>query len=226
VSLVVFGSVGTGKAFIILLTENTPPVADAGPDQIVECTMHGGALVTLDASDSSDVDGDALTFVWRDAANVVIGTTAVTNVQVPLGTQTFTVEVMDGNGGTDTDAMQITVADTTAPDLQVALSESTLWAPNHKLVDITATISVVDGCDASPAVTLASIVSSEPDDGRGDGRTTGDVQGAEIGTDDRAFQLRAERSGLTGERIYVVTYQAMDDSGNIATVTRDARVGQ
>ena len=150
----------------------------------------------------------------------------MTNVQVPLGTHTFTVEVMDGKGGTDTDAVQITVADTTAPDLQVALSESTLWTPNHKLVDITATISVVDGCDASPAVTLASIVSSEPDDGRGDGRTTGDVQGAEIGTDDRAFQLRAERSGLTGERIYVVTYQATDGSGNIATVTRDARVGQ
>lgn len=216
----------TGKAFIILLTENTPPVADAGQDQLVECSMPGGALVTLDASGSTDIDGDPLTFVWRNAASAVVGTTAMTNVQVPLGSHTFTVEVMDGKGGADTDAVQITVADTTAPNLQVTLSESTLWAPDHKLVDITATITAVDACDASPAVTLVSIVSSEPDDGRGDGRTTGDVQGAEIGIDDRAFQLRAERSGITRERIYYVTYQATDGSGNITTVTREVRVGR
>ncbi len=216
----------TGKAFIILLTVNTPPVADAGPDQLVECSMHGGALVTLDASGSSDADGDPLTFIWRNAANAVVGTTAMTNVQVPLGTHTFTVEVMDGKGGADADSVQITVADTTAPDLQVVLSPSTLWAPNHKLVDITATVAVVDACDAAPAVTLASIVSSEPDDGRGDGRTTGDVQAAQLGTDDRAFKLRAERSGITRERIYYVTYQATDGSGNITTVTREVRVGR
>jgi hypothetical protein len=214
----------TGKAFIILLTENTPPVADAGPDQTVECSMHGGAHVTLDASGSSDVDGDSLTFIWRDAANVVVGNTAVTAVHVPLSTHTFTVEVQDGKGGVDTDSVQITVADTTPPTLEVAPSETTLWAPNHKLVDITATITAIDACDPAPFVTLVSIVSSEPDDARGDGHTAGDVQGADVGTDDRAFQLRAERSGLTRERIYRVTYQATDGSGNTTSVTREVRV--
>jgi hypothetical protein len=214
----------TGKAFVILLTENTPPVADAGPDQLVECSMDGGTLVTLDASGSSDADGDTLTFVWRDAGNAVIGTTAVTNVKAPLGTSTFTVEVNDGQGGTDTDTVQVTVADTTPPELRVELSESILWAPNHKLIDITATIAVVDACDAAPVVTLLSILSSEPDDGRGDGRTTGDVQEAEVGTDDRTFRLRAERSGINLARIYRVTYQATDSSGNATTVTGEVRV--
>jgi hypothetical protein len=214
----------TGKAFIILLTANTPPVADAGPDQIVECSMHGATPVTLDASHSLDADGDTLSFVWRNAANVVVGTTAVTNVNVPLGTHIFTVEVSDGKGGIDTDDVTVTVVDTTPPELEVVLSESALWAPNHKLVDITAIISVTDACDHAPAVTLISIVSSEPDDGRGDGRTTGDVQGAELGTDDRTFQLRAERSGLTRERVYQVTYQATDGSGNSTLLTREVSV--
>jgi hypothetical protein len=108
--------------------------------------------------------------------------------------------------------------------LDVVLSASELWPPNHKLVDITATITVIDACDHAPAVTLVSIVSSEPDDGRGDGRTADDAQGAALGTNDRMFQLRAERSGLTRDRVYQVTYQAMDGSGNISLVIREVRV--
>ena len=37
------------------------PEADAGPDQ----TTTPGAPVTLDASGSSDGDGDALSYVWQ-----------------------------------------------------------------------------------------------------------------------------------------------------------------
>jgi len=45
------------------------------------------------------------------------------------------------------------------------------------------------------SIQLVSIVSSEPDDGIGDGNTIGDIQEAEYGTADFEFQLRAERSG-------------------------------
>jgi K319L-like, PKD domain/FG-GAP repeat len=214
----------SGKAFIILLTENTPPIADAGVDQTLECSSHDGALATLDASGSTDADNDALTFEWRNDSNGVVGATAIVQLLVPLGTHTFTVEVKDGKGGTDTDTVQITVADTTPPDLTVALSPSMLWPPNHKLVNVAAAIEVEDACDPAPSVTLLSIVSSEPDDGRGDGRTTMDVQQATLGSDDRAFQLRAERSGQSGERLYSVTYRAIDHAGNSRTVTSEVRV--
>ena len=52
---------------------NRPPVANAGPDQSAEL----GSPVTLNGSLSSDADGDALSYEWRDAAGNVVGTAAI-----------------------------------------------------------------------------------------------------------------------------------------------------
>ena len=44
----------------LVSTENSRPVADAGPDQVLKL----GEAAVLDASGSSDADGDALTYDW------------------------------------------------------------------------------------------------------------------------------------------------------------------
>ena len=95
------------------------------------------------------------------------------------------------------------------------MAPATLWPPNHKLRTVTVSVTASDICDASPVIRLVSIVSNEPDDGLGDGDTSQDVQGALLGTDDREFQLRAERSGKGSGRIYTITYSATDASGNV-----------
>lgn len=73
----------------------------------------------------------------------------------------------------------------------------------------------------NPTITLVSIVSNEPDAGLGDGDQPHDVQGAAVGTDDRAFFLRAERAGRGHGRVYTITYRATDAAGNqtLATAT-------
>lgn len=86
------------------------------------------------------------------------------------------------------------------------------------MVTIAATVDVHDDADPAPTVTLVSITSSEADEGRGDGVSSGDIQGAAIGADDRSFQLRAERSGPDPGRTYTILYRATDRAGN----TRDA----
>ncbi|MFL6291924.1 MAG: choice-of-anchor X domain-containing protein, partial [Thermoanaerobaculia bacterium] len=109
--------------------------------------------------------------------------------------------------------------DHTPPALTVNLSPTVLWPPNHQLQQVNATISVTDDQDPHPAVTLVSIVSSEPDNGLGDGDTPNDVQQADFGTDDRQFLLRAERSGTGPGRVYTVTYEARDAAGNTSQVS-------
>jgi VCBS repeat-containing protein len=84
------------------------------------------------------------------------------------------------------------------------------------MVDITANITVTDACDAQPTVKLVSITSNEPVNGTGDGNTSPDIAGATFGTDDRTFQLRAERKGNGNGRVYTVSYSAQDASGNTA----------
>jgi hypothetical protein len=57
--------------------------------------------------------------------------------------------------------------------------------------------------------------SSEPDDAAGpsDGHTVNDIQGAELGTADFNFQLRAEADKSGPGRLYTVVYTATDSSG-------------
>lgn len=106
------------------------------------------------------------------------------------------------------------VGDVTPPTLSVELDPTVLWPPNHKLVEVSATITVTDDIDPAPTVRLAGILSNEEDDAIGDGNTTDDIQGAELDTDDRSFLLRAERSGLGSGREYTVVYEASDAAGN------------
>ena len=54
------GKVDSEPDTVVIHTENTPPVADAGPDQSLRVTQ----TAVLDGSGSSDVDGDALTYAW------------------------------------------------------------------------------------------------------------------------------------------------------------------
>jgi MYXO-CTERM domain-containing protein len=102
--------------FGVVFAENTPfsalfadstvcngvPEAEAGTTRTVE----GGALVELDATGSSDPDGDALTFAWTQtqgpAVELFAETTATPVFQAPTdglpAVLTFEVAVSDGKG--------------------------------------------------------------------------------------------------------------------------------
>jgi hypothetical protein len=68
-------------------------------------------------------------------------------------------------------------------------------------------------------VFLLSVTSSEPDEGLGDGDFPDDIQGEVIGTDDRHFQVRRERTAQGPARVYTVTYFVQDAAGNGTVVS-------
>ena len=209
---------------------NHPPVANAGASQTVGCAGQDGTAVTLNGSASSDPDGDTLTYVWKNSYGRIVGTTALVPLTLRAGTHTFTLTVTDPGGLSSSATTQVSIQDTAAPLLSVSLSPNSLQPPNHKLIPITASVSASDACSANVAVSLVSIVSSEPDNGTGDGDQPYDIQAigggpVPFGTDVRSFLLRAERSGGGNGRIYTVTYSATDRSGNSTSAVAYVVVG-
>jgi len=136
---------------------NNPPTADAGPAQTVECNSTSGASVTLDSTGSSDPDGDLLSYLWTGAFGTESGPTPT--VTLPLGINTAILTVDDGNGATDTDDVEITVVDTTAPTVDAG-PDVTLEAtsPDGAPYDVSTQVTASDACGSigiaiSPAPT-------------------------------------------------------------------------
>jgi hypothetical protein len=92
--------------------QNQPPVANAGANQTVDYSVP----VTLSGTGSTDPDGDTLTYAWTQTG----GTPNVTLTGANTATATFTspaaeatlafqLTVNDGNGGTDSATVIVTV---------------------------------------------------------------------------------------------------------------------
>ena len=112
-----------------ITTENTPPVANAGPNQ----TVLVGDTVTLDGSNSSDVDGDLLTFSWSftslppGSIAMLSDNTAVMptfNVDV-YGTYVLQLMVNDGTVNSAADTVTI-ITENTAPVANAGTDQTVL----------------------------------------------------------------------------------------------------
>jgi endo-1,4-beta-xylanase len=94
------------------------------------------------------------------------------------------------------------------------------------MVPIHATLVSQDNNSGPLSIVLKSITSNEPDNGKGDGNTINDIQGATIGTLDTDFILRAERSSKGTGRIYTITYTITDAAGNQSTAIATVKVNK
>ena len=137
---------------------NFPPVADAGEDQVIECTCQepGGTTVTLDGTGSTDFEGDDLTYTWTGpfAESPAGGATpTVTLTGGCEGDYVITLVVNDGAEDSDPVNVTITVIDTTAPEITCpAHTIPPLECPADTTPASTGTAIATDDCDDSPTI--------------------------------------------------------------------------
>ena len=81
------GTVDSTADTVTISTTNSPPVADAGPDQ----TVFVGIVVTLDGSRSNDVDIDGLGYRWAFTSRPA--GSAATFLNSAIANPTFLVDV-------------------------------------------------------------------------------------------------------------------------------------
>ena len=184
-------------------------VARAGADQVVECAGHQGTQVTLDGR-ASEADGGPGILQWTGPFGTATGLQPT--VTLPLGRHEITLTARDIFGRTSTDVVVIQVVDTRAPEIRaLSATPSALWSPNHKMRHVGVAVDVSDECDAASACRIISVASNEPVNANGDGNTEPDwrITGA------LTAELRSERAGPGEGRVYTITIQCTDASGNI-----------
>src|SRR5205085_4374573 len=100
----------------------------------------------------------------------------------------------------------VIVRDTTAPVItSLSASPNVFSPPNHKMMPVTISATASDICDPNPRSKIIAVASNEP--GPGQYQITGDL----------TLNLLSERNGGGNGRVYTITVQARDTSGN-ATV--------
>ncbi|MFO7558031.1 MAG: hypothetical protein R6X10_04300 [Desulfobacterales bacterium] len=223
------GQLTSSDTMILTILNSAPHAAVLeGPG-----TYQVGSDVFL-ISEASDFDGDLLSFVWKEGATVIstgsiLSIAGGTPVLLPgctvssldIGTHYLALEVSDGINDTVSIDITVEVVDTEVPTLAPALSTGILWPPNHQMVDITIQANASDN-SGLPVTLSASVISSEPLEGLGDGDMFPDWNDLEIDQDTGiiSLQLRSERSGTGDGREYTIIITATDISGNSSSVEK------
>lgn len=180
------------------------PTLNLPANLMIEATGPDGAVANFIVTATDDTDGAVPVTVDVASGSVF-----------PLGTTTVTATATDAAGNMASDTFTVTVVDTTAPVVtNLGSSPTTLWPANHKMVPVTLTATVSDAVSAVNTL-VVSVTSNQPANGNGDGNTSADW---EI-TGPMSVNLRAERSGSGGDRIYTIHVEAWDGAGNVSTAS-------
>jgi hypothetical protein len=146
----------TGNDRVQKLGTAAPVVADAGPDQTVECS---GSLTPVTLDGTASTGGGTLSYTWKEGATT-LGTGATLMVSLPLGPHTITLTVTSSGGGSDDDTVAINIVDTVAPTI-ILIGPNPMTVECHTaFVDPGATAS--DGCagNLTGAITVAGSVNT------------------------------------------------------------------
>lgn len=202
----------TTGTFNVTVVDTTPPTLILPSSVTAEATSAAGAIVnyTVTAVDLVDVTDPVIC-------------SPASGSQFALGSTTVQCSATDLHGNTTHGSFTVTVKDTTPPTVSsITATPNVLWPPNHEMIDVTVTVVATDLVDPNPMSQIVSVSSNQPVNGTGDGDLAPDW----VITGPLTLQLRAERAGTGGDRIYTITVQTSDFDGNVTLSTVTVTVAQ
>lgn len=184
----------------VTVLDTIAPVLSVPASIAVDATGPSGAAVSYAVSAT-----DAVT------PSPAVSCSPASGAMFAVGTTTVQCSSTDGAGNTGVASFQVTVADTTPPDItSVSADPGVLWAPNHKMVPVTVTVVANDLASATEC-RVSSVSSNQPEQGPGKNGSDWQITG------DLTLNLRAERLGAGGARIYTIEVRCTDEVGNAST---------
>lgn len=108
-------------------------------------------------------------------------------------------------------SFSITVVDSQKPSVSSSVSSTSLWPPNHNLINVGLAVTKTDNCSSNLNVQVL-VYGDEDDLGAGDdGNFSPDAKNIAPGT----LRLRSERSGTANGRVYLIVVKVTDAAGNV-----------
>jgi hypothetical protein len=164
----------------------------------------------------SVLGGVAATDDCTPANQLTLTQSPAAGTSIAKGQYTITVVVKDAAGNQASAGVALAVLDKTAPVISSAtVNPNVLSPPSHQMVPVTVSVSATDNCDGAPVSKIISITCNES------------AQASEMTiTGPLTASLAATRNGGGGGRIYTLTIQCTDNSGNSSQKTVTVTVPQ
>ncbi len=106
----------TDVANLNLRVLSYPEAVAGGDQQLVDRDNNGSEMVTLDASGSSDVGGNALSYAWfTDVSDTPVATGVTASLPLAVGSHNITLRVTDDDEMVTEDSITVTILPAPAP---------------------------------------------------------------------------------------------------------------
>lgn len=211
---------GTGRQSVYMYqfsTDNVPPTTAATFSSIPNSNgwYNSDVSISLTATDNQGGSGvKNISYSLNGAPPVVVDGNSISVTLNKEGTNSLTYFATDNEGNKETVKTETINIDKTAPTLEISVDKTKLWPATHKMVPVTASINASDATSGFNSVSLTSITSNEI-------LQSDDIRSVDYNTpitdSTTLFELRAERFGKGGARVYTITFTASDKAGNVIT---------
>ncbi len=204
ITVTVSDASGNSSTCTTLFTVNdtTPPVIISVPAPLT---------VSADANCQGLVPNVLPNVVAMDnCSSLSLAQTPAAGTLLDKGQYSISVVATDAAGNTASTPFVLTLPDTTPPVIQsLTATPNVLSPPNGKLIPVSLSVAAADNCDSAPVSQLVSITCSDPTATANDMQITGPLSAA----------LAAAKAPSGNARVYTLTVQCTDASGNSSTAT-------